>query len=683
MTQPEQQPTPDDMREVFRQMQISILDNAMHYVDRIGLRTMVALEDLGLYKNQAEDRLGSDMDLEVLLDPAHPRRLPLPSGPLLLYREADEKTQRRIVEVPALLYSDLPDVRKAALAHLARMIADGSLEVTSRTRDVFEKVRPNLSSDIPQEWRPAAIAAVDAFNDDIFVALQGVKQSLQYKPVLQDSLNNFGSRMLYPTVSSLEPIILDVANPDAQHSRMTEVVEAVVAEAKSLTDACARYYVRLGHLPLAPLYSLREVVVRWKDAHTTCDVWTEVWTWANGSLGPIPRYHACSVFVMHPELIPNGKLPDLWREILVVAGDSDKGDSENVEREPWALRQDLARHFVYHLEACLPDNDGTNIACISWWLAEKVAAVLPGNPKSAHFYRKNWIAQASDRSGLIWLDASPHIGWSFLRHLTHNVASPWATALLALMGNNLEQPAPQEQSQVIQAAFNDVLVKGLIESLPFAFEHPSVPTYAQEYSLEETALKWALHQSGDQQKALEQFVAMNRSLNSPEGLCEALRKLDDRSRSDQFAVASVLKAKAFTDPTFEPGVWDVVQSTAWRQKVLGSIEENLLGLLVEAFSLFMIDNRAKWAPLLPHYIAELCEKTENEDRRHQLFLYVVYASLASDTVSAVHRLLRGDQKAKFVPYVEEYRERVQSLWPFYPAWVQGRIRGLLANLHVI
>ena len=30
----------------------------------------------------------------------------------------------------------------------------------------------------------------------------------------------------------------------------------------------------------------------------------------------------------------------------------------------------------------------------------------------------------------------------------------------------------------------------------------------------------------------------------------------------------------------------------------------------------------------------------------------------------------------------EYRERMLEYWPHYPAWVQGRLRALLANLHV-
>lgn len=56
---------------------------------------------------------------------------------------------------------------------------------------------------------------------------------------------------------------------------------------------------------------------------------------------------------------------------------------------------------------------------------------------------------------------------------------------------------------------------------------------------------------------------------------------------------------------------------------------------------------------------------------------------ASDTVSAVRRLLRGSQKAKFVEMAREYRERVEAMWSQYPSWVQGRLRGLLANLYIV
>lgn len=131
------------------------------------------------------------------------------------------------------------------------------------------------------------------------------------------------------------------------------------------------------------------------------------------------------------------------------------------------------------------------------------------------------------------------------------------------------------------------------------------------------------------------------------------------------------------------GVWDLLSDEEWRQRVLGAVDDRVLGLLIEPLSLLEVENQDKWFSLLPYYLAELCEKTENEERRRSLFLYVVHTSLASDTVSLICRLLRGSQRAKFVKLAQEFRDHVDGMWAFYPPWVQGRLRGLLASLHVV
>lgn len=683
MTQPEQRPSLEDMQKVFRGMQVRMRNYALHHHGHIGARTLVALQDLDLFEDPVEDRLGASIDLEVLCNPEHPRRMRLPPGPLLLYLTQGEKPKRMVVEVPVLLFSELPDVRKAAFAYLERMVADGSLPVTPKTRDVLEKSRAGVLSETSHDWRPAAIALSDAFCDDVQVALEGARQSLHCEPIIQDSLNTYVPRVIQPAVSSLDSLAPEVRNPEAEHPRLLEIIAAIVREAGSLGDACARYHARLGHLPLAPPYAMSEVVARWTAEHPAAEAWTEVWGWARGAAGPIPRYHACTVFVLRPELIPDGKLPDLWQELVGVVHESGKKGADSVEHEPWALRRDLARHFAYHLEAHLPDNDGANIASFAWWFAERVASLFPDEPASAQFYRKNWVEPAADKSVHMWLAASPHIGRSFLRYVTATVSSPWATALLTLMGSTMERLVPQDQSAETQARFHEALVSCLIGALPVTVESPPDPTYAQECALGETALKWAAHQPEDQRKALEQLVATSRTLGSAAGLCKALREMAGKSLADQVAVALALKARAYTEPTLAPAVWEVVSDAEWRQSVLGTVEDRVLGLVIEALALIQADAREKWFSLFPHYIAELCEKTDNDERRRQLFLYVLHTSLASDTVSAVRRLLRGTQKGKFLELVKEYRERAESMWALYPPWVAGKVRALLASLRVL
>jgi len=682
MASEEQKPSPEDMGRVMRLMQMRMLNNALHHFKRINARTLRMLQDFDFFKGEAGS-IGDNLDVSVLRDPGHPRREKLSTGPLILYVTEGEKPKRMVVELPVLLFSEIPDVRRATLECLEQMIHNDSLAITPKTGSVFKNSRKPLMSDEPNEWRRAAVALCDALSDDVLITLQGARQSLECKPVIQDSLNSYVPKVLQPTISSLDSVSLDISDPENEHEQMAKVIGQVIAKAHSLTDVCVGYYKKLGYLPLAPRYGMAEAVQRWLAAHPNTDAWTEVWDWAHATFGPVPRYHACCVFALHPELVPQGRLHDLWNEILNVVYDSDRKGVDKAGHEEWTLRRDLVRHYTYHLEARLPDNKGANIACFAWWFSEQVAALFPDRPETARFYRENWVQPASELSSHIWLAASSRIQQSFLRYVTLMVPSPWAVGLLSIMGDKLEQLAPSEQSDEVRTQFYEALVSHIISSLPFPVQSPNDPTFALECSLAETVLKWAEYQSEEQRKPLEQLVATSQALGTANELCKALRKLGEFSLADQAVVAFALKAKAYTDPTITEGVWEVISDAGWRLEVLGNVEKMVLGLLIEAFSILQIDNRDKWFSLLPHYIAELCEKTDDEERRRHLFFYALHTSLASDTVSAVRRLLRGDYKAKFIGLTKEYRDRVEAMRSEYPPWVAGKIRGLIANLRVV
>lgn len=685
MTTPEQKPTPKKMREAFRLLQLRMRNYAL-YQFKIDIRTFTGLEIIGLAEDLTTDSVfsfGEDIDLEVLQDPNHFQRIKLSSGTLIIYMTQGNPPERVVVDLPILLYSDLPNVRSTAFNCLNRMVAEGELDVTPKTKEALKASRGGILSEEPTKWRPAAMTLIDAFLDDVLVALQGTRQCLESEPLIQDNLNEFVPRIIYPTVSSLDSIDLEVRNPEKEHQRLKEIVEVSVAEARSLRDACARYFSRLGYLPLAPPYSMAEVVSKWTAAHRDTETWTEVWGWARNASGPLPLYHACAVFVVHPELVPREQFQALWREILAVVHDADRKGSDNIEYERWALRRDLARHFAYHLEAHLPDNDGANIACFAWWFSEKVASIFTDDPESAQFYRKEWVAPALDQSSRVWFDASSRIGKCFLRYVTTTISSPWGTALLALMGPKIDGLAPHEQTEKTRTLFYQALVSCLVGSLPFPIDSPSTPTYAQECSLAEIALNWTSYVPELERNDLQQLIATNRKLKTNEGLCDTLRKLDEFVLPEQLGVCIALKAKVFTDPSIIEGIWSVLSDAEWRKKVLGGVKHQVQDFLLDSLSMLIIDDQKNWYSQLPHYIAELCEKEEDEERKRVLFFYVIHTSLASDTVSAIRRLLRGDQKAKFVKYVKEYRAQADTMRTKYPQWVSGKLRGQMASMYVL
>ena len=682
MTPEEQNISPEEMRKVMRAMLVRMRNTALHHFKRVGPRTFRALQDLDLI-DDVELHIGDNVDLVVLRDQQHERRQKLPDGPLVLYVTEGDEPKRMVVELPVLFFSDDRDVRRAALECIEKMLVKDPMALTPKTAAILKESRDALVFEMPEDWRPAAVAVCDALYDDVFIALHGVRQSLESEPVIQDRLNFYTPKVILPSVTSLDSISLPIGNPERDHGTLAKLLSDMIARASNLAELCSAYLTNLGFLPLAPPYGLAAAVGKWLSSNPGVDPWQDVWGWANAESTPISRYHACSVFVLLPELIPDGKLPDLWSEVLAVIQESDRMGADRPEYEPWALRRDLARHYTFHLEARLPDNDGANIGCFAWWFAEQVAALFPADAGAAKFYRENWVKPASDLSSHIWLAASAPIQRSFLRYVTFTVQSPWAVALLTLMGEHLDELAAVEQAEDVQMRFHEALVSNTLSSLPFPIETPGDPTFALECTFADTVLKWTEYQTEENRKALQQLVATSRTLGTKDGLCDALRKLGESSLPDQVAVCITLKAKVYTDPTIAEGLWEVVSDAEWRKNVLAGVEQQVQGLLIESLSMLLVNNQDKWFSHLPHYIAELCEKEENEERRRVLFLYVIHTSLASDTVSAVRRLLRGDQKAKFVEYVKEYRAQAEAMRSDYPPWVAGKLRGLMASMHVL
>ncbi len=684
MTPEEQSPSPEDMRKVMRVMQEGMVNIALHDFERIGPRTFRVLEDLELINDEVLS-IGDGLDFSVLRDPKHSRRQNLTDGPLVLYVTEGDEPKRMLVQLPLLFLSDDREVRQAALECIEKMFIKGPMTLTPKTVAIMNESRHALLSMSPGDWRPAAVAIYDALNDDTLLALRGTRQSLESEPVIQGSLNVYTPKVIHPLVTFLDSISLPIGNPERDHGTLMMLLTDMVARALNLAELCGDYLANLGFLPLAPTYSLASAVSQWFTSNPDVDLWLEVWEWANAESTPLSQYHACSIFVLFPELIPDGKLPELWNKILAVVQvqDLDKKEPNRSEYEPWALRRDLARHYTYHLEAHLPDNDGANIACFAWWFAEQVASILSANAGSAKFYRENWIKPALDLSSLVWLAASAPIQRSFLRYITLTVQSPWAVALMTLMGEHLDELEPSEQAEDVQIRFYEALVTNTLSSLPFPIKTPEDPVLTLECSFADTVLKWAEYQTEEHRKWFQQLVQMSQTLETSHGLCDALRTLSEHGLPDQAAVCIALKTKVYTDPTVAEGVWEVVSDAEWRKNVLGSVEHHVQFLLIESLSVLLVDNKDKWFSHLPHYIAELCEKEKDEEHRRVLFLYVIHTSLASDTVSAVCRLLRGDQKAKFFEYVKEYRTHVEAMRSNYPPWVAGKLRSLMASMHVL
>lgn len=681
MNPSEEQPNPKEMRDAMRYLQIQIRNTAFAHFDRIGLRSLRSLQNLNLI-DEKTPKIGQNVDLEVLRDLEHERRQGYSIGPLLLYETDESQKKRMLVELPMLIFSDEEKIRSEALLSLMKMGAKDSFAYTPRTANILENSRNSLSAQDSEDWIPAAIAIYDAVDNDVLIAFNGVHQCLESDPVLEDSLNSYTPKILYPSVDSLDSISLAIGQPERDHKTLKALLATAVADAKSLVELCRLYYTNFGFLPLAPSFSLASAVKEWVSLRDAIDVWKEVWDWAENETTPTALYHACGVFILHPDFIPEDKLPEFWNKLLRVISRSKTKDENLSCRERWLLRRDLARHYTFHLEARLPDNDGASIACFAWWFSEKVAALFPDDDGSAQFYRENWVKPASELSSHTWLVANSHVGTSFLRQTTFTVQSPWVLSLLALLGDNILKLAPLEQSEDVISDFQDALVSNALSSMPYTVNSKNNATFALECSLEKTLKEWKGLCSGENREVSELVISMNRSFGSNQELCDALQNINSSKLPDQVAILSALRRKAYLDTVIAEDLWDLVSCPKWRNKTFSSLKHELQDILIDALSQVMIATRDKWSHYLPHYMAEICEHESDQKRRREFFLYVLHLCLASGTVSAAKRLLQSEHKSEYLDEVEKYRSQVEAMRSNYPPWVAGKLRGILASLYV-
>lgn len=671
------------MTSLLHVLKMRMCNSALHFSKTIDIRSLRVLQRLHLLKIKAGSS-DDDIEISILQNPTHPLRRALPAGPLLLYNNKDDASKVTVVEIPVLLLSGNKYIRKEALELLRQLVLTKTFTGTQRTRNILNAQNDLLVTDDYSKWIQTAILLYDVVTDDFLISLHGLRQSISSDPVIQASLNNYAPKVLRPTLSSLDTILLDVMNPESEHDKISNRINKIVAESRTLADACSEYYLKLGYLPFAPKYSMLMIVKGWLDIHPGVEAWTEIWNWVETTPGPIPKYHACFVFAQCPELIPAEKTSSLWSEILKVVSANVNVTDVELAHCDWLLRLELSRHYSYHLETIIPDSKGDVIRCIAWWLSERVASIFPENPQSAKYYLDRWVEPSLELSRSIWYSASPQTQATFLRYITYALYSPWALSLLSVMSSKLEILRLKEQSVETQAQIINSLLWHLIFSMPFPVNDTSSdPTLSLEIFSENNISRYTDYISVEQQKDFDRLIQMSRELNTGDGLRNALQNLKEASVTEQLSISLAIKAKAYIDPQMSDIIWDVLSQEKWRREILCSVDINILLLLFETFSILQIQTRDKWFYILPHYVADICDTVEDDEKRRLLFNYVLRTSLSADNVGAVRRLLQGTNKGKYLAYIQIFIDRYEELRSLYPPHVVGKMRALIANLRIV
>jgi hypothetical protein len=680
------QEKPRTKAEFFRIAQRAFEERALtvglSVIERIDLRNLRVLQDMGLLKSGTESAL-EDLDGEVVVNPSHPLRESLPPGPVVIFSTKGVERKRFVVELHLLLLSESQELRGHAVSALQDLLSNNTQVATPKTVEVFSQNKEAILAAEPSSWIHSSVAVFDAFCDDFLIALSAIQQALSTEPAPRSILDYYAPRILYPSVSSLDSQRLSVDDPEKQRDRISAAIKEAKSASKTIADVCTSYYREIGYLPLAPAFGLAEAVRLFLEDNPGIDVWGQVWDWAYGQRGPLPIFHSCALFAVRPDLVPEGSLPSLWERILQIAEQPSAKDQAETKGLGWPLLQSLARHYMHHLEAALPSASSSVVWCYAWWLAYKVSEVFPDDGPSVRYYLNKWVKPAADISAHIWTTASVGATTSVGRYLTLVHPSPWAAAILCIVGDKIEQLRLSEQPDEVRNRLYDAVILQIVSSLPFGARPDLDPIYAFQLSMLQTAVAASRDRSETDATALSQLLDSSNLLSTNPGLCGALRSFAGSSLADQVAVSIALKARAYVDNQIGGDVLSLISQRDWRIATLGAVDARILGNLMTAFDLLQKQDTAKWTVQLPHYLAELFEGCDDAERRKQLFFYTVHASMSISCFSAVRRLMTGERKAELSVIADEFREQLIRIMARYPPGVVAKVRSLLSNLRTV
>ena len=657
----------------------------LQHLTGVDARTGAILKRSGLLKHsRPTEELKPQAVARIVADATHPRRIALSEGPLVAVRQDkvhDDKVHCYVVPVVVLLLADSVKVRRAALMHLDRL--DTQTYFTPKTAHVLAANRETLCRHDSNAWSFSAIQMHDAIKDDVLCNLAALKQSGELG--FDEGVSEYLLSVMRPSVSSLDSISLAVWNPAQQRAQVEEIIAASLGRASSMREAMSCYYLKLGHLPLASGLGMGEVVRQWlRLKGTSPNCWGEIWEWANSCSSPLARYHACAALIENPIAVPEHSRCDLWREILNVVHQPGDEDFELQWTQAWRLRCELARHYYRHLECRVPRAESERLAGLSWWLAERLAVLIGNSDQRIRRFRAETVRAESAISDQVWHLARPVVVPSSLRYATAGNLSVWALSLLCQLRSSLEALNPRDLSPEDQERIDLALRTHVIGTFPVCGVSDHEATYAFDQTVLSTASAWVESCGGDpSREPLPAFVAAVRRIVEPAELVAAIGRFPTLSQADQVLVAHVLNVMAYLGQAPSDEIWDRLVTDDWRNELLLNAPEQSLEILFDALREIQLQKNDKWTWDLPHMFASAAETVSNgPERLRVLFAMAVLSSLNADNVSAVQRLLVGRHRGALSGEVKYWRERLEEIWDFAPAWIVARLRAMMAALSV-
>lgn len=361
-------------------------------------------------------------------------------------------------------------------------------------------------------------------------------------------------------------------------------------------------------------------------------------------------------------------------------------DEEEAQKlaSPWHMLDVLARYYTQYLECFFPGGDGERLSVMGLWLAKKVQSAF-GNSKEMIDYLGKWLEQYSNIIGLIWRLSTPPVRPTALRLGVTSDPSFWQSSLLCVMSENSSNlnfsGLADEQLKQLDILFLTDFVL-LFPAAPGSYKDKGIYAFGNGF-LELARKRLCIDRLPDSCAQMTAFLNLHERLADSNNFVQLIDEMRGGQPGGKITASLILRQRAQMNTLPLDDLWKLVCDDQWVKGTLLSDNKYVYEFLFDAFLAIHVHNGDKWRSKFPHIIARTCDKAQSEESRNMLFAFIIASAISIGNVSALERLLTGSTREKYREQVGHWRAQLTYIMSEAPGWIAGRMRAVMASLHMI
>ncbi len=667
--------------EVARALKARMAAAALKHASRVDIRTGTLLEHAGLLKRDDESDISPHL-LSMLSSADHALRIKTTGGPILLYKEAENRDQPFALDIRLLFFSTSPETRKAAWNYFMSPENSGcSCELARPTRATLSSVREQLCNPDPRIWQKAALQANDSIELDLPAHLAGLRQSISQQ--YEEGLRYHISKLLAPDPKCFDLLTKSMLQPSTHQNEILDSIKSLSNE-EQLIPACEIFINELGILPFSLKLSFTEMLEKWIDCHSPQGNWRgDIREWVKSTNHPLARFYVSLALLEIESATEEVEEIDFINDLLnALFSESRTSENAKADKVYWDLSCALARHYLRHLETLSPGDSGEALAMAAWWLSSRLALTLIEFPEYFDHLNTVAIQPQINNTERAWRFSNPTIQSSAASIATHFAISPWRLSAL----NALSFAGARSRSIISRMEARNVFERDIAKNIAFGCATPKTDgapdIYRFEVQFDEYLDRMQSIICDQESLALIQLTKdLHAASLNGDTFMKKFSNLSDCDDIEQFIIVNQTRNLSWQGKLPLDAVWSKLVDPHWRSKTFRKLSTTALEILFVAFAYSLNKGGGKWQAGLPHIYAQAAEDAINDDEKVKfLFALTMFSSIHTHSVSAIERLLRGQARSKFIEHGRWWKNILAQSSRTAPPWVSARIRALSAAI---